>query len=256
MATALPADLRIGAVSYLNTKPVIHALAAESLILDVPANLAWQFYDGELDVAFLPLFAVLKAGGGRVVDDVAIACRGEVFSVFVASRGSFEDCREIHLDPSSRSSSALLRVLLAEFYPGSHRIVEEGDVPDGGARLLIGDPAIRFRQYHGKVWNYHDLGALWQRHTGLPFVFAVWALAPGVDASVATALRAAKAEGLAARREIASRQKDPDFALRYLTDHIRFDVGPEEKQAVVLFETLARKHGLLPDGEAAQITWC
>jgi len=248
-------DSRIGAVSYLNTKPLIHALETDSLILDVPAKLARDFYAGKLDVALLPLFAVLQAGGGRLVDDVAIACRGEVYSVFVASHGTFADCPEIHLDPSSRSSSALLRVLLAEYYPGSHRIVEEGAVPAEAARLLIGDPAIRFRQQHGAAWSYHDLGALWHKHTGLPFVFAVWAVSEKAG-GIGEALRAAKVSGLAARAVIAARESDPDFARRYLGENIRFDIGPEEKQAIGLFETLARRHGMLPAGEPAKITWC
>jgi len=255
MAISLPADLRIGAVSYLNTKPLIHALDANAVALDVPANLAGKFYDGELDVALLPIQEVLRAGGGRLVDDVAIACQGDVFSVFVAVRGELADCREIYLDPSSRSSSALLRVLLAEFYADSHVIVEEGDVPGHAARLLIGDPAIRFRQKQEAGWSYHDLGALWRKHTGLPFVFAVWALAENAG-EVGPALRQAKKSGMASRGEIASRESDPLFALRYLTEHIHYDIGADEKQAISLFETLARRHGVLPAGEPAQITWC
>jgi len=255
MALSFRSDLRIGAVSYLNTKPLIQALAADALRLDVPSNLARDFYAGKLEVALLPLFAVLQAGGGRLVDDVAIACRGEVYSVFVASRGAFADCGEIYLDPSSGSSSALLRVLLAEYYPGSHDVVAEGDVPGDAARLLIGDPAIRFRQHQGTAWNYHDLGALWRKHTGLPFVFAVWAVAEEA-VGIGGVLRSAKISGLAARGEIAAGENDPGFALRYLTENIRYNIGPEEREAVSLLETLARRHGVLPAGGPAKITWC
>lgn len=253
MPDPIPAGLKIGAVSYLNTKPLIRGLDPSGLVLDVPANLAREFYEGELDVALLPLFAVLKAGGGRVVDDVAIGCRGPVYSVFVASKAGFEESGEIWLDPSSRSSSALLRVLLGEFYRESHRIMEAGDVPENAARLLIGDPAIRFRQRHGDAWQYHDLGELWLKHTGLPFVFAVWALAEPVDARIAATLRASKVAGLAAVEEIAAGQDDPGFAHRYLTEHIRFDLRDGQKQAIRLFESLARRHGLLPAGEAAPL---
>jgi len=256
MALVVPAGLNIGAVSYLNTKPLIHGLDAGTLTLDVPAVLAADFLQGKLDVALLPFFAVLQAGGSRLVDDVAIACRGEVYSVFVAGRGSFSECREIYLDPSSRSSSALLQVLLAEFYPGTHRLIAGGEVPGDAARLLIGDPAIHFRREQGERWRYHDLGALWENHTGLPFVFAVWAVSGKADEKIGNLLRASKQAGLAAREEIAAGQSDPEFALRYLTESIRFDIGPEEKQAMVLFESLARRHGVLPGGEPAQITWC
>lgn len=250
------AGLRIGAVSYLNTKPLIHALAAEALILEVPARLAKRFRDGELDAALLPVFAILEAGGGCLVDDVAIACRGEVYSVMVASREEFAECGEIYLDPSSRSSAALLRVLAAEFYPGCHVLRERAIIPGTAARLLIGDPAIVFRKEHGTSWHYHDLGALWLRQTGLPFVFAVWALASGKDPQVGDAFRAAKEAGLQAREEIADASANPEFVRRYLGSYIQFDLGREEKKALQLFESLARKHGILPAGPPAEISWC
>lgn len=248
------AGLRIGAVSYLNTKPLIHSLESRALTLEVPARLAARFLAGELDAALLPVFAILEAGCGCLVDDVAIACRGEVFSVVVASQGEFSDAKEIYLDPSSRSSSALLRVLSAEFYPGCHRLLESAAIPEGAARLLIGDPAIAFRRHHGATWNYHDLGSLWLRHTGLPFVFAVWALATE-NKLVGDAFRAAKEVGLQAREEIAASCDDPEFVSHYLSAYIQFGLGLEEKKGLKRFETLARRHGVLPQGGPAGISW-
>jgi chorismate dehydratase len=239
------AGLKIGAVSYLNTKPLIWPFEAGDLSLDVPARLADAFFQGRLDVALLPVFEVLHHGGGPLVDDVAIACEGNVFSVLVGSRTAFADCGEIYLDPSSRSSVALLRVLIAEHYP--HLRVREGVPPEGAARLLIGDPAIAFHRNLQKGWFCHDLGALWQKHAGLPFVFAAWAMQrnlPGKE-GVARVLRAAKDLGLAARNQIAQAEPDPGFALAYLTEHIRYGLGPREREAVALFARLALKHGLL-----------
>ena len=239
------AGLRIGAVSYLNTKPLIWPFTAGDVTLDVPARLADAFYHGQLDVALLPIFEVLHHGGGPVVDDVAIACEGNVFSVLVGSRTAFADCGEIYLDPSSRSSVALLRVLIAEYYP--HLRVREGAPPEEAARLLIGDPAIAFHRGLKAGWQCHDLGALWQTHTGLPFVFAAWALQRGLSnpEAVAGALRAAKEAGLGARSRIAGAEPDSDFALTYLTEHIRYGLGDREREAIALFARLAAKHGLL-----------
>jgi chorismate dehydratase len=239
------ADLRIGAVSYLNTKPLIWPLDSATLTLDVPARLAAVFYAGALDAALLPIFEVLRHGGGQVVDDVAIASQGEVYSVIVGSRTPLSECGEIFLDPSSRSSAALLRVLAAEFYP--HLCVREGVPPAGAARLLIGDPAITFHRGLADGWFCHDLGALWQKHTGLPFVFAVWALRKGLPepGCVSDALRECKARGLAARDEIAESQPDPAFAREYLTRSIRYDIGDRERDAIALFAGLAEKHGLI-----------
>lgn len=239
------AGLRIGAVSYLNTKPLIWPLDEAALTLDVPARLAGAFYAGALDVALLPIFEVLRHGGGDVVDDVAIACRGDVYSVIVGSRTPFAECGEIYLDPSSRSSAALLRVLIAEYHPQLR--VREGQPPEDAARLLIGDPAIAFRSHLQSGWFCHDLGALWQEHTGLPFVFAVWVLRSGLDkaSAVAAALRECKALGLAARVDIAGSEESPDFALDYLTRFIRYGIGSEERRAIELFSRLAQKHGLI-----------
>jgi chorismate dehydratase len=244
-ASAL-AGLRIGPVSYLNAKPLIWGLKPALLDTDVPAELSRKFFAGRLDVALLPVFEILRAGGGRIVDDVAIACRGEVYSVVVASRTAFAECGKIYLDPASRTSAALLRVLVAEYYPQGPSIDEGDVVPENAARLLIGDAAIEFRKRNGNAWRYHDLGLLWRQHTRLPFVFAVWAVSERTSPSVFNALRFIKAEGLAARKEIALGQPDPDFALRYLTNHIRYDLGGAEKIAIRHFESLSRRHGALP----------
>ncbi|HEY5704429.1 MAG TPA: menaquinone biosynthesis protein [Terrimicrobiaceae bacterium] len=250
------AGLRIGPVSYLNSKPLIWGLHRALLDTDVPAALSRKFFAGELDIALLPVFEILLAGGARIVDNVAIACHGEVYSVIVASRTAFERCETIYLDPASRSSSALLRVLVAEYYPEGPLIAASGAVPEDGARLLIGDAAIEFRRRNGAAWRYHDLGLLWQQHTGLPFVFAVWAVSTQTNPAVFNALRVIKAQGLAARRQIALQESDPEFALHYLTDCIRYDAGNAEKMGIRWFESLSRRHGLLPRTEPANLDFC
>ncbi len=257
MASAQLAGLRVGAVSYLNTKPLIWGLDASQLVLDVPARLAADFAAGRLDVALQPVFATLHGGGGLLVDDVAIACHGPVFSVIVASQTSLEESGEIYLDPSSRSSAALLRVLNAEYYGSALRLVEAPQIPEGAARLIIGDPAIRFRHEHGAAWQYHDLGELWLKHTGLPFVFAAWTVSRQTPDPKALAdyLRAIKAAGQAARPQIAAQEEDPAFALKYLTHYIRFDLRGEEKKAIDLFGRLAAHHGIL-SAAGAGIKYC
>lgn len=256
-APATLKGLRIGPVSYLNTKPLIHGLDPQALHADVPARLAEKFFFGDLDAALLPMFEILRAGGGTIVDNVAIACEGEVYSVIVAAPCELEGVDQIYLDPASRSSVALLRVLLAEFYPDGPKIAEGTDIPADAARLLIGDAAIQFRREKGDTWTYHDLGQLWEKHTGLPFVFAAWIIAPAhrKKPTIFKAFRTLKEEGLAAREQIAATQPDPAFALKYLTDYIRYDLGPEEKRAIRLFETLARQHGVLPLGDLAMLTF-
>jgi chorismate dehydratase len=253
LAVSALSGLRIGPVPYLNAKPLIWGLNSNLLRTDVPAALSDQFFAAKLDIALLPVVDVLQAGAASIVDNVGIACNGEVFSVVVASRASFSETRKIYLDPASRSSTALLRILLAEFYPRGPQIVEGEKMPQDGARLLIGDSAIAFRRRHGSTWFYHDLGWLWKVHTGLPFVFAVWAVAGGASPAVFDALREVKASGLGARRKIAAQEPDPEFAYIYLTKHIRYDLGSEEKIGLRHFEELAKRHGVLRDTISAKL---
>lgn len=246
MVPPVLADLRIGSVPYLNAKPLVWGLEDKDVVFEIPALLSGSFERQSVDTALLPLFEVLRLGGGAIADDIAIACRGEVLSVYVASREDFESIKEITLDPASRSSVALLEVILGEFYPNGPKV--KGGEPIGNeARLLIGDPALAFRKSHMEGWQYHDLGLLWQKLTGLPFVFAAWALRNGLEhqVEIANALRQIKDEGLSARAAIASHEADPAQALAYLTDNIRYDIGADEKEAIRLFSHLAHKHGLL-----------
>jgi chorismate dehydratase len=236
--------LRVGCVSYLNSKPLIHGLDPAEIFLQVPAVLSQAFAAEKLDAALLPVFEIFRLRAPAIADDISISCLGEVFSVFVAARTSFADCGAIHADPSSRSSAALLRVLCAEFYHGPH-VVESTPIEDA-PRLIIGDPALQFRREHiDDGWHFHDLGALWLQHTGLPFVFAAWALNEKCSPGTASYLREIKSRGLASIPEIASRTSDPAAAEDYLKHKIRFDLGDREKEAMRLFARLAHKHGLL-----------
>jgi chorismate dehydratase len=244
------ADYRIGSVPYLNARPLTEGLG-ERLVLDVPSRLAARFAAGELDAALVPVFEAVSGERALIAGDMAIASRGEVFSVFLAHREPLADLESVALDPDSRTSSHLVQCLLAEFHGLDLRYAAAPE-DDAQARVVIGDPAIQFRRAHGAGdWQFLDLGAEWLRCTGLPFVFACWVLRENVtDASrLADGLRAAKVRGLAARERIAAESADPDFVRHYLAENIRFDLGDDEKRAISLFAALLRKHGLVEVGD-------
>ena len=245
--------LRIGPVSYLNAKPLIWGLNSSLLQTDVPAALSEQFFAAKLDIALLPVVDVLRAGAASIVNNVGIACDGEVYSVVVASRTSFLETRKIYLDPASRTSTALLRVLLAEFYPRGPQIAEGEEMPDDAARLLIGDSAISFRRMQGVKLAVSRPGITLESPYRTSVCFAVWAVASDASPSVFDALRDVKAAGLAARGEIAAREPDPEFAFTYLTKHIRYDIDTDEKTGLRHFERLAKRHGILPDTPSASL---
>jgi chorismate dehydratase len=151
---------RLGCVQYLNARPLARGWPG-TIEFDHPARLCRRLAAGELDVALVSSFEFLRNPIYSIVDDVAIASNGPVYSVFVAhERG--RDLREIEIDPASATGVSLMRCLLGE----RNQVVTEFPLPDdklselGGlrARLLIGDQAIRFRQEHGERYEYWDLG--------------------------------------------------------------------------------------------------
>ncbi len=240
------AGLRIGCVQYLNSRPLIHGYAGP-VKFDHPSGLARDLAAGALDAALVPVFEVLRDPRYLLVDDVAIASDGPVFSVFLAHRAPLAEVRTVALDPASLTSAHLLRVLLAEYHGLHPRYVEEHDGPD--ARLLIGNQAIAFRLADAGRHELLDLGGEWQRCTGLPFVYAVWALRPGLaDAGAAAAdFRRLKCEGIAAIPAIAAADAahPREVAARYLTHHIRFDLGAREKAGLAKFGELCAQAGFI-----------
>jgi predicted solute-binding protein len=247
--------LRIGCVQYLNARPLIYGYDGP-VIFDHPSALARDLARGELDAALVPTFEVLRDPRYVLVDEVAIASDGPVFSVILAHRGPLEKVRTTALDPASLTSIHLLRVLLAE-YRGLHPQYAAAQALDAkaDAQLLIGNQAIEFRLEDAGRHELLDLGAEWKRCTGLPFVFAAWALRPGIAnaSEIAAEFRELKRTGLAALPDIVaseppSRRK---IAANYLTQHIRFEFRDREKAGIKKFRELLVKHDLLPPGGAA-----
>lgn len=239
------ARVRLGCVQYLNSKPLIYGCDAP-VVFEHPSALARDLASGALDVALVPVFEALRSPGYLAADDVAIACDGPVFSVFLAHRGPLAEVRRVALDPASLTSAHLLRVLLTEFH--GLQIVADADAEDD-AKLLIGNQAIDFRAHPREGWRFLDLGEEWRRCTGLPFVFALWLMRPDLPdaAAVAEELRALKRDGLAHIPQIvqADREHDAALATRYLTQHIHFDCGPREKAGLERFRELLAKHGFI-----------
>jgi chorismate dehydratase len=257
--------LRIGAVEYLNTKPLICDLEwlapSADLILEVPSRLASELAAGRLDVALIPVIEYFRAGTYSIVPEIAIASRGPVLSVTVFSKVPWAQIRTIALDEGSRTSQALTRILLHrryESYPEIRPLPldEPAEAAGTDAVLLIGDRAMR-AALPGFAFSY-DLGQEWLEWTGLPFVYAVWAVRPGVDLGpVADALHEAKRRGQERVAQISyfeARRLDLDaaFCRRYLTNIIGFDLGPRELAGLQRYYELARDLGLAPPGRGVE----
>ena len=250
------AGLRIGCVQYLNSKPLIEAYAG-AVTFAHPSQLARSLAAGSLDAALVPIFEALGPRQYVAVDDVAIACQGPVYSVFLAYEGELRDVHQVELDPASLTSVHLVQVLLQEFHGLSPRYAAASEItgcPE--ARLLIGNQAIEYRRTAPPGVRYLDLGEEWKEQTGLPFVFAVWLLRPDLPnlRAVADDFRALKEAGLPLIPAIAARAGaavGEALALRYLTEHIRFDLGERERAGIARFGELLHKHGFLSEAPMA-----
>jgi chorismate dehydratase len=244
------APFRVGSVPYLNAVPLTRGLEHE-IVYAPPSRLAEQLEQGQLDAALVSVAAVLCSDRYDVLDDVAIASRGEVKSVLLGRRRPLAEAKEIFCDTASLTSVQLLRVLLAEkgLFPEFKPLFnyEPPDkMPDFA--MLIGDPALDFAQAASAhvIW---DLGAAWAELTGLPFVYAVWALRRGVEnAPLRRLLREAKRFGLETLEQTINDRPEysRQFRRDYLTRNIQFHLGADEKRGLARFAELLREHVRVP----------
>jgi chorismate dehydratase len=253
------AAARVGAVQYLNTRPLVHGLAAAGVDVryDLPSRLADRLAGGDLDVALVPAVELFGGAGYRIVSDACIGCRGPVMSVKLLFRTPPERVATLAIDEGSRTSATLARILLAERHGTTPRLEP---LPIGAgladtradAVLLIGDRALGPAggpPGGGSFQVVWDLGDEWCRWTGLPFVFAVWAAPAQVDTAVLEPLLArARDSGLAnlaaiAAAEAAGHGLTVPQCLGYLRDNLHFHLGPREHEALWLFRDKASRLG-------------
>ena len=247
-------SLRIGAVSYLNTKPLVYGLEqllpSAQLSYDLPSRLADDLAAGQLDVALIPTVEVFQDPSYKVVSDACIACRGPVLSVSLLSRCRREEIRSLALDEGSRTSVALVQILLREQYGVTPSLLplpigSQAQEVDADAVLVIGDRAIHAAQ-DGFVEAW-DLGEEWCRWSGLPFVFAMWTARGGPEVDLEPlkeALEAARDNGLAnlasiARQEAGTLGLNQQQCLEYLRDNLHFSLGEKEREGLELFRQYA-----------------
>ena len=251
--------MRIGAVNYLNSKPLVHGLGKlapqAKLLFDLPSRLADSLAADRLDVALIPSVEWLRQPGCPIVSDACVACRGPVLSVKLYFRVPPRDVRTLALDEGSRTSAALAQILLeklAGVSPDCESLpIGAGlDSTAADAVLLIGDRAMRpVETPHVEVW---DLGQKWSDWTGLPFVFAMWVARPEVDAAeIADILAAARDSGVEKFDEIAAAEAPQleisvPLAARYLRDNLHFTLGEGERRGLRRFARLCAERGFAP----------
>jgi len=264
MANSTPAGIRLGAVSYLNSKPLIEDLGQllpeSEILLDYPSRLADALAADQLDVALIPSVEYFRGAGYRIISSACVATRGPVMSVKLYSRVPPGEIQRLALDDGSRTSAALTRVILAErygVYPESEALpMESSTMPSqADAILLIGDRAMH--EPEDDFVEVMDLGQVWYDWTGLPFVFAMWIAREDADVTgIEQALNEARDRGVAAIPQIAEQQApllnlSVETAMTYLTQNLNYHLTSAELSGLELFRQLTQQLSLLqPETDA------
>jgi chorismate dehydratase len=252
-STDMPPDenkkFRIGSVKYLNAVPLTRGIESE-ITFATPAKLAEMLRRDELDAALVSITEVLLNDRYDILDGIAIASLGEVYSVLLAHRKPLEEAKEIFCDTASLTSVNLLKVLLAErgLRPEFKSLENYEAAPEKDFVLLIGDRAIDF-QRAPRAHEIFDLGSAWFELTNMPFVYAVWAMKRGIEnKELRRELRDAKRFGMDTLDGIIETRAeyDEDFRRDYLGWHIHYHLAEDEKRGIVRFCELLRKHSLGP----------
>ena len=262
----MTAPVRLGAVGYLNARPLTWALDRApdrwAIRYDVPSVCAAALHSGEVDLGLIPSIEYLHSDDYRFVPGVGIGSRGPVESVALYTRVPVEAIRSIALDTSSRTSVSLIKVLCRHRFRIDPSYVPHGPdlaamTRDHDAGLLIGDPAFEANHVALGLQKI-DLGETWTAMTGLPFIYAAWTGRPGaIDAAGVRALQQAQAEGAAAPDAIAAEygRGDPVRTTRaaaYLRDNVRYGLGADEATGLQLFLDYAADLGLAPRKRALE----
>ena len=255
--------VRVSAVSYLNTRPLVHGierLPRFQVRYDIPADCARLLHEHAVDIGLIPSIEYLRGAPYRIVPDVAIASRGPVASVAIFTTKPIREVKSIAMDTSSRTSVALTRVLCARHFRIQPRF--ESRAPDIAdmlahcdAALIIGDNAL----FHSALRTPHsalekvDLGDVWTQMTGLPFVYAFWAgRADALTADDVAALQRARDEGVKIPEQLAReflKDAPPErqaIGGQYLRHNIRYHLGEDERAALEAFYRYGAEAGVVP----------
>ncbi|MFD2744273.1 MULTISPECIES: menaquinone biosynthetic enzyme MqnA/MqnD family protein [Sphingobacterium] len=241
----MPDKIRVAVATYTNTLPFLKGLQTSSaicrdaeLLMDYPSACAEKVIRNEADLGIIPIQALLDIPNYHILGDYCIGSDGEVDSVFVFSKVPIEQVKVLRLDPQSKTSNGLARILFKYLWRQEIDVVLVGEAD---AEVLIGDRTFGQKQAHAYAY---DLGACWKQLTGLPFAFAVWAANKELPTAFETIFNDALAQGLSQLDEvIASLPKLANFDFEdYLKNKLDFRLTDQKRQAIdrylELYQTL------------------
>jgi chorismate dehydratase len=235
--------IKIGAVSYLNTKPLIYGFEQGlmkkeiSVTIDYPAKIAAALINNTIDIGLIPVAALHQIKDYHIVGNYGIACNGKVASVCLFSDVPINEVKTVLLDYQSKTSVQLVKILLKEYWQVAPQFIDAStdymqQINGTTAGLVIGDRAFELQN---KTYVY-DLGEVWKLHTGLPFVFAVWASKKQYSQAFIDKFNAANEYGLERLGDVIAQNPYKHYSLStYYTQNIVFKIQEDMLPVIELF---------------------
>lgn len=249
-------NISISAVSYTNTQPFIYGLRHTGIInkidlsLDIPADCAQKLIDNQVDIGLIPVAAIINLPHWEIISDYCIGADGPVNSVFIFSNCDIKDIKTLQLDPESRSSNNLARVLLKNYWKINPELaIGAADygksVNPHTAYVQIGDRTFGKNNQYNYVY---DLAGVWKEFTGLPFIFAAWVANKPIPQQFINEFNQSLKYGLDNRAAVINKLSEQrDFDLEdYLMHKLDFLLTPEKEKALHLFINYIKNLELLP----------
>lgn len=237
--------IRVAAVSYLNTKPLLYGIKRHEvineieLIEDYPSKIAQLLIDDKVDLGLIPVAASTRLSSWEIVGDYCIGCNGPVASVCLFSEVPVEKIEKVILDYQSRTSVNLAKILLKEYWKKNVVLIDatgedyRKEIKGTTAGVVIGDRALEQRLYSKYIY---DLGEAWKAHTGLPFVFAAWISNKKLPQEFVQKFNEANGYGFLHLDEIVAQNPLPHFNLMdYFTRFIDYKLDDKKREALALF---------------------
>lgn len=245
--------MKVGAVSYLNTRPLIYGFERGmmkddlELVIDYPAKIAKMLLEGSIDIGLVPVVTIPQLNFSNVFSRYCIGCDGPVASVGLFSDVPISQVERVLLDFESRTSVELLLILLKEYWEVRPQLVDTSkgytsEISGTTAGLVIGDRALKQRGINRYTF---DLGETWKKLTGLPFVFASWISNKSLSDDFITAFEEATALGLSHVEEIVKDNPFSEYDLhKYYTENISYEMDDRKQDALKFFLQKVKKTSL------------
>jgi len=240
----LERKIRVGAVSYLNTKPLLYGIQRSSVMddielkIDYPSRIASMLLNDEIDLGLVPVAIIPQMQSYYINTDFCIGSSGQIASVCLFSQVPMEKIENVLLDYQSRTSVILAKILLKEYWKIQPKFVDAGEdfrknIHGNTAGIVIGDRALEQRKKSAYIY---DLGEAWHQMTGLPFVFAAWVSNKKLDDGFVQKFNEANAQGV---YEIESVLKEIHYDIfdlhEYYTKYVSYNLDDAKRKGLALF---------------------